>query len=299
MEVQGRRSSTATCSPSTSSGAEHPSDDLMTALLNAEFEDERRHDAPLTRHEVLTYTEVLAGAGNETTGRLIGWLGKVLAEHPDQRRELVDEPLAGPDAIEETLRFEPTGPHSPATSTTTSSTTARRSRQGSAMLLLVGSANRDERRTTRTASTSTARRPHLASAARLPTAWLQPGPPQGVASPSTSCSPGSRMDAPRPPPPGAHDAQGLHHLHRDHPRPRGHEGLQRGRGQGLRRRTIPLAVDRSPEVLEGEWPVTQTVLLEFESPEAARAWYESDAYQAAVPLRQAAADTDVAILHGF
>ena len=61
----------------------------------------------------------------------------------------------------------------------------------------------------------------------------------------------------------------------------------------------PLAIDRAPEVLEGEWPATQTVLLEFESVEAARAWYESDAYQAAVPLRQAAADTDVAILQGF
>ena len=70
---------------------------------------------------------------------------------------------------------------------------------------------------------------------------------------------------------------------------------QAGGGGGLK----PLAVDRAPEVLEGEWPATQTVLLEFESVEAAKAWYESDAYQAAVPLRQAAADTDVAILHGF
>ena len=70
-------------------------------------------------------------------------------------------------------------------------------------------------------------------------------------------------------------------------------------GKALGGGPVPLAVDRAPEVLEGEWPATQTVLLEFESPEAARAWYESDAYQAAVPLRQAAADTDVAILHGF
>jgi cytochrome P450 len=26
---------------------------------------------------------VVAGAGNETTTRLIGWTGKMLAEHPD------------------------------------------------------------------------------------------------------------------------------------------------------------------------------------------------------------------------
>ena len=72
--------------------AEHPSDDLMTALLTAEFEDETGTVRKLTRPEVLLYTEVVAGAGNETTGRLIGWLGKVLGEHPDQRREIVRGP---------------------------------------------------------------------------------------------------------------------------------------------------------------------------------------------------------------
>ena len=59
--------------------AEHPSDDLMTELLNAEFEDETGTTRRLTRDEVLTYTFVVAGAGNETTTRLIGWAGKVLA----------------------------------------------------------------------------------------------------------------------------------------------------------------------------------------------------------------------------
>ena len=71
--------------------AKHPSDDLMTQLLNAEFEDEHGEKRTLTREEVLTYTTVLAGAGNETTGRLIGWLAKLLAEHPDQRREVVED----------------------------------------------------------------------------------------------------------------------------------------------------------------------------------------------------------------
>jgi cytochrome P450 len=69
--------------------AKNPSDDLMTELLNAEFEDENGEIRTLTRQEVLTYTQVLAGAGNETTGRLIGWLGKVLGDHPDQRRQIV------------------------------------------------------------------------------------------------------------------------------------------------------------------------------------------------------------------
>src|SRR5204863_8077165 len=69
--------------------ADHPSDDLMTQLLNAEFEDETGAVRRLSREEILTFVNVLASAGNETTNRLIGWLGKVLGDHPDQRRELV------------------------------------------------------------------------------------------------------------------------------------------------------------------------------------------------------------------
>jgi cytochrome P450 len=125
---------------------DHPSDDLMTALLTAEFEDDSGTTRRLTRDEVLTYTQVLAGAGNETTGRLIGWLGKVLADHPDQRRQLVADPSLVPNAVEETLRFEPTGPHLAryvARDVEYHGTTVP---AGSAMLLLVGSANRDERR---------------------------------------------------------------------------------------------------------------------------------------------------------
>ena len=73
--------------------ADHPSDDIMTELLNVEFEDETGTVRHLTRGELLTYIEVVAGAGNETTTRLIGWTGKVLAEHPDQRSQLRRGPL--------------------------------------------------------------------------------------------------------------------------------------------------------------------------------------------------------------
>ena len=126
--------------------AQHPSDDLMTALLNAEFEDEHGETRTLTRDEVLTYTMVLAGAGNETTGRLIGWLGKVLGEHPDQRRELVADRSLIPNTIEETLRFEPTGPHVARYVARDADYYGTTVPAGSAMLLLVGAANRDERR---------------------------------------------------------------------------------------------------------------------------------------------------------
>jgi cytochrome P450 len=126
--------------------AEHPSDDLMTQLLNAEFEDEHGELRTLTREEVLTYTAVVAGAGNETTGRLIGWLAKVLAEHPDQRRAVYEDRSLIPSVIDETLRFEPTG-HATARYVVKDvdyyGTTVP---AGSAILLLVASANRDPRR---------------------------------------------------------------------------------------------------------------------------------------------------------
>ena len=60
-----------------------------------------------------------------------------------------------------------------------------------------------------------------------------------------------------------------------------------------------LAVNTAPNVVEGTWHGNQTVLLEFESVDAARAWYESEAYQKAVKLRQAAADCNVVILSGI
>ena len=128
--------------------AEHPSDDLMTQLLNAEFEDETGEIRTLTRQEVLTYTAVIAGAGNETTGRLIGWLAKLLAEHPDQRREVVEDRSLIPRVIDEALRFEPTG-HATARyvmeDVEYDGTTIP---AGSPILLLLASANRDPRRYT-------------------------------------------------------------------------------------------------------------------------------------------------------
>lgn len=60
-----------------------------------------------------------------------------------------------------------------------------------------------------------------------------------------------------------------------------------------------LAVDRQVEVVEGEWHGNQTVLLEFESVEAARRWHESEGYRAARKLRQAAADSNAVIITGF
>ncbi len=126
--------------------AEHPSDDLMTELLQAEVEDETGTVRPLRRDEILIYVNVLAGAGNETTGRLIGWMGKVLADHPDQRRELVEDPSLIPNTIEELLRFEPPAPHVARYVTQPVEFHGETVPEGSIMLALPGSANHDDRR---------------------------------------------------------------------------------------------------------------------------------------------------------
>jgi cytochrome P450 len=127
--------------------AKHPSHDIMTELLNVEFTDETGTVRNLTRAELLTYLEVLAGAGNETTTRLIGWTAKVLADHPDQRAELVADHSLIPSAVEEILRYESPAPH-------VARCVARQDLvvhgtevpEGSAMLFLLGSANRDDGR---------------------------------------------------------------------------------------------------------------------------------------------------------
>jgi cytochrome P450 len=126
--------------------AEHPSDDLMTELLHAEFEDETGTTRRLTRDEVLTYVNVVAGAGNETTTRLIGWAGTVLADHPDQRRELVEDRALIPNAIEELLRYEPPAPHVARYVSRDVEHYGQTVPEGSVMMFLVGSANRDDRR---------------------------------------------------------------------------------------------------------------------------------------------------------
>jgi len=124
---------------------DNPSDDIMTELLNVEFTDEHGVTRNLTREELLIYINVVAGAGNETTTRLIGWAAKTLAEHPDQRRQLVENPALIPQAIEEILRFEPPAPHVARYVTRDVEYHGRTVPEGSVMMLLIGAAVRDSR----------------------------------------------------------------------------------------------------------------------------------------------------------
>jgi cytochrome P450 len=126
----------------------HPSDDVMTEMLNVEFKDDKGTVRKLSREEILTMVNVLAAAGNETTNRLIGWTGKLLAEHPDQRHLLADDPSLIPAAIEEILRLEPPGPHAARYVTRDVEYYGSKVPAGSVMMFMIGAANRDHRRFT-------------------------------------------------------------------------------------------------------------------------------------------------------
>ena len=52
------------------------------------------------------------------------------------------------------------------------------------------------------------------------------------------------------------------------------------------------------EVLEGDWSPVRLVVMEFDDMDAARAWYESEDYQAAIPIRQGASTTGIVLVDG-
>ncbi len=170
--------------------AGNPSDDLMTELLQAEFEDETGTVRTLARDELLNFVNLLAAAGNETTTRLIGWTGKVLGEHPDQRRQIVADRGLVPQAIEEMLRFEAPSPVQARLRHIRRGAPRHDRARGQRHPALNGSANRDDRSSpTATASTSTARSTTTSpSATACTSASVRPWPGSRAGWRSTRCS---------------------------------------------------------------------------------------------------------------
>jgi uncharacterized protein (DUF1330 family) len=60
-----------------------------------------------------------------------------------------------------------------------------------------------------------------------------------------------------------------------------------------------VGVDEQVEAVEGSWPFTRTVIIEFPSKELARAWYDSDEYQAVVGLRHGSTTSNLVIVSGY
>lgn len=117
-----------------------PGEDLVTALIAAEIDGER-----LTENELLGFCFLLLVAGNETTTNLITNASVLLFDHPDQRRDLINDTSLYPTAIEEFLRYDSPVQGLARTLTKDMTVASQPLATGDKVLLIWGSANRDER----------------------------------------------------------------------------------------------------------------------------------------------------------
>jgi cytochrome P450 len=100
----------------------------------------------LDADEVVGMATLLFTAGTATTFGLISNALALLAEHPNQRAALVEDPRLIPAAVEEVIRFESPLQHSFRTTTKSVELSGHAIPSGSRVLLLFGAANRDESR---------------------------------------------------------------------------------------------------------------------------------------------------------
>lgn len=60
-----------------------------------------------------------------------------------------------------------------------------------------------------------------------------------------------------------------------------------------------LSVEEEPEILEGDWAFTRTVVVEFPSADEAKRWFESVEYQALAVHRKTASVGNIALVKGL
>jgi cytochrome P450 len=120
-------------------------DDLISALIDARLEGGDGQPTELTDDELLGFCLLLGTAGHETTARLICNSAVTLWRHPDQRRELVEDPGLLPAAVEEFLRFDPPSQVQGRWSTRAVEIHGSTIPEDVRVLLLTGAAQRDPR----------------------------------------------------------------------------------------------------------------------------------------------------------
>jgi cytochrome P450 len=122
-----------------------PTEDMMTALVQAEVPDPAGGSSTLSEEEILGFCILLAVAGNETVTKLLGngiyWLWK----HADQRAELARNASLLPGAVEELLRYDPPSHYQGRVTMKDVQWYGQTVPQGARVLLLTGSTGRDER----------------------------------------------------------------------------------------------------------------------------------------------------------
>ncbi len=118
-----------------------PADDLISDLLVAEVDGRRLDD-----EEIYSFLRLLLPAGVETTYRASGNLLYGLLTSPDQQRAVVEDRALVPVAFEETIRWEPPVTVILRRATRDAELGGLPVQQGADVGLLLGSANRDERK---------------------------------------------------------------------------------------------------------------------------------------------------------
>ena len=117
-----------------------PSDDLTSALLEAEIDGDR-----LTDEEIMAFLFLMVVAGNETTTKLLANAAYWGARNPDQLAPVFDDHAQIPLWVEETLRYDTSSQILARTVSGELSLYDTTMRDGDVLLLLPGSANRDDR----------------------------------------------------------------------------------------------------------------------------------------------------------
>jgi cytochrome P450 len=118
----------------------HPTDDLLSLLVEVEFEGR-----PLTDAEIIGMCILLISGGHETTAKLIANGVRLFATHPDQRAELATGTTPMAMAVEELLRFTSPTQYMARTTTRPVELHGTTIPAGEKVLLLLGSGNRDPR----------------------------------------------------------------------------------------------------------------------------------------------------------
>jgi methyl-branched lipid omega-hydroxylase len=118
---------------------ENPTDDVTSALVNAEIDGER-----LTPDELASFFILLVVAGNETTRNAISWGLHLLTEHPEQRAAwLADIDGVTPTAVEEIVRWSSPVIYMRRTLAVDAVLGGQQMREGDKVALFYWAANRD------------------------------------------------------------------------------------------------------------------------------------------------------------
>jgi cytochrome P450 len=117
-----------------------PRDDMLTGFLEADVDGNR-----LTREDILDICYLFLLAGLDTVTASVGCMVSFLAQHPEQRQRLVEDPSQIPGAVEELLRWETPVPGVPRVVAEDVELSGERLEAGERVTVLIGSANIDER----------------------------------------------------------------------------------------------------------------------------------------------------------